>query len=778
MSKPLPVRSDRLRSAPLARLQPVLVSGAPHARRLAGALALALLAGSPLAGCASHAKPAAHAGAQLSVPEVLDAFSAVGVERGYRGLNPSDPQRAEVRGRLVRYLLEEAERAHAADEYDAAVEKLARVSSLYLPSELETGLAPETLSLAKYLRRQGEPRGDEARVLSALWIEKKLEPGNPEPKQQYDMLRRWSDEARQNLGGVGEHLSGLIQVMSEHARLTPAPEVIDTLANIYAERRQELVKALGSDGESPPAPGELSFQDYREATMALSRAPLDIAGVYLVHDDFTSALARLRQLDTVTGLEPRIRTVVEIVADQKPEAPDALLALSRAYVEASEHDVARALCIYGVRTFPADARFPQCLGRIAAGDDDYAEATTDYTEAIALAPEERELYDEALEVLANLMRGEMFDSDPSETRALAEQARAILTERMQRWPDVAPPVAVEELELAVGLAEMSAGNVEQARVHFQASLDKRETTRALIQLGQLYSRLGDYEQATKYLRRALDRTTQRDADETRLKAQILEQVGDVERARGQGVAARRVYSEALGLWDGALRPSDEAPQKAFSQIRRGVLLTRLDRAKDAADAFELAMQAAPDNRETYAQILSFLVVSPPQPDLADAILSRAQRQLSLDPEWKTYFSLWVKAIAGRARVAPSGDVERLLSRLSRSDAWWGHLAQFGLGGIDYERLTGLAKSRGERTEADFYEGVRRAGVGDLAGARTLFKAVVDSQMVGFYEFQMAQELLLLDDAHLSLAPAATPATAMAGGEGGATAPAPLAPAAK
>ena len=54
---------------------------------------------------------------------------------------------------------------------------------------------------------------------------------------------------------------------------------------------------------------------------------------------------------------------------------------------------------------------------------------------------------EALEVLANLMRGEMFDSDPSETRALAQQARMILDERMARFPEVPPPVSVEELEL-------------------------------------------------------------------------------------------------------------------------------------------------------------------------------------------------------------------------------------------------------------------------------------------------------------------------------------------
>ncbi|HEX6241626.1 MAG TPA: hypothetical protein VFZ61_12050, partial [Polyangiales bacterium] len=93
-------------------------------------------------------------------------------------------------------------------------------------------------------------------------------------------------------------------------------------------------------------------------------------------------------------------------------------------------------------------------------------------------------------------------------------------------------------------------------------------------------------------------------------------------------------------------------------------------------------------------------------------------------------------------------LDRLLGRLGRSDAWWGHLARFGAGQIDYAALIKLAKTRGERTEADFYEAARRITAGDLAGARSLLQKVLDSMMVGFYEFQMAQELMLLDDAQL------------------------------
>ena len=715
-----------------------------------GALAFVALTALSLVGCVH--KGAVKSAASVPMPAELDAQSFTRIERAYRRLDPNDPQRPAIRERLVHYLLREAEGAHRAEEYDTAVEELAAITSLYRPEELAPGLTPAFLPLAQYLRTEGERRGDEPRVLSALWIQARVAPDKSEPEAQYQLLRRWSDEARRDLGGMGEHLKGLIEVLSEHARLTPAPEVLDALAQLYADRRNQLLATKGFDGEPPQEGATMSREEFRDVSVTLARAPLDIAGVYLLHEEFDKALERLNKLQGVTGLEPRIRTIVEIVAGKKTEMPSALLALSRVYNEMRGFPVAKALCLYGVRTVIIDARFPQCLGRLAALEDNYSEAAADYAEAVKLAPDEREIYDEALEVLANLMRGEMFDGDPADTRALADQARNILNERMRRWPEIAPPIKLEELELAVALAEMSAGNAQEARAHLQASLDKRETTRALIQMGQLHARIGERDQALAYFAKALERASNREVDEQRLRAQILEQMGDVYRAAGQGDKASQSYTEALTIWENALKQGPEEMERAFGEIRRGVLLSRLDRSSEALDAFELAMQAVPYDRETYAQILSYMVVGAPSLEIAQSILQRAQRQLTLDPEWRTYFALWVQTIAGRTHSPVPQEVTRLLTRLARSDTWWGRLAQFGSGTIDHQKLTSFAKTRGEQVEADFYEGARLLDHGELAAARAMFQRVLSSQMVSFFEFQMAQELTLLDDQKLSFVP--------------------------
>ena len=201
-----------------------------------------------------------------------------------------------------------------------------------------------------------------------------------------------------------------------------------------------------------------------------------------------------------------------------------------------------------------------------------------------------------------------------------------------------------------------------------------------------------------------------------------------------------MYRQALGQWDGLLAQL-QGPQVAMAQVRRGVLLSRLGEASAASEAFIAALEAHPNWREPYATILAHLVVSAPNPELAQTVLRRAQFQLHLEPAWKVYFALWVQAIAGRASTELGPEVGQLLGELARGDAWANRLAAFGEHSLAYPQLREHASSRGEQVEADFYEGARRLAAGDRDGARQLFERVIESGMINFYEYAMAQELL-------------------------------------
>jgi lipoprotein NlpI len=153
------------------------------------------------------------------------------------------------------------------------------------------------------------------------------------------------------------------------------------------------------------------------------------------------------------------------------------------------------------------------------------------------------------------------------------------------------------------------------------------------------------------------------------------------------------------------------------------------------------MELAPEMRETYATILAFLAVSEPDTRFAHRVFRSALNQLSLEPEWKVYFALWLRMIAGRGGAPVDHDVSEILEDLAQGDGWSAKLAQFASGKLDFSVLMEAASDLGERTEACFYEGARLMASGDLSGARAMFQRVLESNMVNFYEFAMAQELI-------------------------------------
>jgi tetratricopeptide (TPR) repeat protein len=330
---------------------------------------------------------------------------------------------------------------------------------------------------------------------------------------------------------------------------------------------------------------------------------------------------------------------------------------------------------------------------------------------------------------------------------------------MRRWPDDPPPVTPEQLHMAIGMAEMNAGNAAEAERQLRESLRAQESTAALVQLGLLLERTGRAREAADIYRRALEVNKTADGDDERERAELLERLGDALRLSGAVGEAQSSYEQGLAIWDQNLARL-KGRRVGAAQLRRGVLLGRLSRPEAALGAFELAMENAPGTRETYATILSYLVGAAPDAGFAHRVFRHAQNQVSLEPEWKVYFALWLGAVdaqQGAPGVADEADVREVLDSLAGGESWSGKLAAFGAGRIIYAELLEQASGAGEQTEAHFYEGVRLLRAGDRAGARAKFEQVLGTHMVNFYEYAMAQELV----ARVGVASAAAPAVSAA-----------------
>ncbi len=665
---------------------------------------------------------------------VLTPATFDGAVRRFHTLDRREPLREPLRERLAQYLLQGAYEQMARDGYESVVETLGAVLDLYTPAEIGRGEIPSQLEkLARFLLEKGSPQGDPARVLSALLVIRLLHPDDAEVVNYYQRLKGWSlDTESDALGEPPERYDGPLRTWEEHARLVPAPEVMERLARLYLDRCRALVEYYRSN--------ERRFLAEIGAARSVQKTSIMVAAVFLREGDIASALTHVESIRSTADVEEELVQILKLALEGGEMGEGAVLDLAAAYLNAGHREVALALCRDGLRRNREDARFPQCLGRIAAGENDYAAATAWYAKAIELMPDSRPLYDETLKVLNDLIEQDRFDPDPTVVRGLAKRAREVLAERIRRWPDSPPLVKPEDLYLLIAVAEMNAGNAEEAEKQLERSVAERESIDALLQLGLLLERTGRGKKAEQTYRRALGLVKGESVGAAVQRAETVERVGDAQRISGDDQRAVGSYRKALEIWNQVL-PGLEGVHFGLAQIRRGILLDRLDERGEAGKAFRLAMEYAPGSRETYASILSHLVVAVPDLELGYRTYERAFLQLSLDPEWKVYFSLWVRAIEARAGKSLASDIDGVLGSLVGESEWWAQLARFALGELDYEQLLARASGVGERAEAHFYQAMRLLAKGDTSGARGLLGRVLETRMVNFYEFVMAQELL-------------------------------------
>lgn len=687
--------------------------------------------------CGGPATGARHAG-QVGQPPEVTAETFHEVERAYWQMEPDDPSRVAWRDALIAHLSARSPELLEEGDYDAVVEHLAEIASLLTPADVGDGRVPADVApVARWVVERGSPRGDEGRVMGALLLLHAIgEEGSAAEREQ---VARWGRDARAGIENPLERYGDLIQVWEQHEEIAPAPEVLTTLARLYVEQRDALIGAFGPEGQGGNAPGRLSFQQLRLAPLLVQRAPLDVAAVYLRHGDLQSAIEHVERMGDQSGVEQRLLQLLERARENNEGGATSLSELAQGFVRARPN-VSEAVCRLGIRRFPDDARFPVCLARVAMEQNEVGAATAWYAEAVRLAPDDREVYDEALGQLDSMMEEGLFEADVSQSRVIARHALEMLEERQRRWPDRAPSVSRSELLLQLGRAEMSAGNVAEARERLEASLAADETREAHIQLGLLLERVGQGADSARHYRAALDLITESGPEGAAERAELLEHLGDAQRIAGDERQAERMYRQSLALWNDLIEQV-RGPRRSVVEVRRGVLHSRLGNTEAAMESFGNAMDAAPSWREPYAAILAHLVVSQPNLELAQQVLRRANYQLTLEPQWKVYFALWVQAIAARASSEPEREVGILLRDLSRGDGWSSRLAAYARGEMPYGDLVEAADDDGERAEAAFYEGTRRLGAGDVPGARELFQSVLESGMVSFYEYAMAQELL-------------------------------------
>jgi len=183
----------------------------------------------------------------------------------------------------------------------------------------------------------------------------------------------------------------------------------------------------------------------------------------------------------------------------------------------------------------------------------------------------------------------------------------------------------------------------------------------------------------------------------------------------------------------------------------GRVLYSLGRHTEGIQKFQEAIEADADRDQSYIDSIAFLVQNGEVDSALDVYrraLSRPDRSVS---EYvKVYASLWVVDLSRRTQKVADPGAEAFLRTLDlrhpeirpqRGAVWYRQLAAFTVGRIDYARLLAAADTPGRHAEVYFYRAMQLLADGKAEAAHDLWRKVVDTHMVSFFEFEMASRYL-------------------------------------
>jgi lipoprotein NlpI len=90
----------------------------------------------------------------------------------------------------------------------------------------------------------------------------------------------------------------------------------------------------------------------------------------------------------------------------------------------------------------------------------------------------------------------------------------------------------------------------------------------------------------------------------------------------------------------------------------------------------------------------------------------------------------------------SFDLAEVYLEQSNGNTWQDQIARFFTGKIDEQTLRKRAHTKGQKVEADYYIALMYIINDNFKEAVSLFKKVIDSELMGFFEYIMAKALLV------------------------------------
>ncbi|MGZ3426416.1 MAG: hypothetical protein ACXVCV_07195 [Polyangia bacterium] len=650
-------------------------------------------------------------------------------------------RRAALEAWLTRQLRSALDRGHAEEAYD----QLKQAATLWDAEELGGKIEDPSLhDAAARIEQAFKKRGAHEEVLVALAIELQLAPGDAAVRARYDGVTGWLRAGGATESEMGQPVDGrgrVIEDLETVAKLWPSPFVVSELTRLYLERHDAGIASdpLGL-GRRPRRGNANDLRALLQGGPRPSTA-YDLARLYLRISKPDEAVAKLKALKTPQPGDEQIRLLIERSASKQATPSDAINVAGLLAQGHDDADVAERVCI------DATARFPQapdphlCAGEVAMVRDQFVVAMREFEAARQLQPGNRKIWEQ----LARLWQQRLFllvsdeNLDVAQMEPQLKKVEAFHAAAQKQFPGepIHPSMAGALYE--VGRGYFNAGRLQKAMEYFERSVGVEPQATALQQMGQIRLKQGDAKAAIALFERGIAIPKTDKGDETFWRGKLRRDLGDAYELLGDKSSAESARKSALADWDALANLGLTNEGKATAGIERAKLWYQLGDRDQSIANFQAAIDAAPDLGGTYADVIAFLV---PRGELDEALdaYHRALGRNEVTEYLKVYCSLWIVDLAKRAKQ-PADPLASSFLQSTDGGKWYDDLARWATGRESEQQLLGRVDTPAKKAEAAYYRAMHALEAGDNETAKKLWKEVVDTDMMAFFEFDMAQMFL-------------------------------------
>jgi tetratricopeptide (TPR) repeat protein len=672
------------------------------------------------------------------------------------GLPLDHPSRATIRAKLLDYALRVTDQALDAQDAGEALRALQLAVSLFAPRELN-GPTPHA-ALAASAQRLYSTAAAEGRETPAVFCLAVLHQFGSESERKtaeigWVEIEEWIDRGGEFAAAPGQ-LTDVVTVLEQTVSVFPTAWSVDRLTAQHLRTYQAAIDApYGEYGRALRRRAE--FTGYLLARIHLraddpqaARAVLD----QLEGNDETAHLQSMlaAALDEGGSASDRRDAYVRLIAYFQPAEEGALppwvitqtwgivanLA-RRVLTETPEHAFANLAMGRSLRALGLSSAAIGFYERSLAGDEDLFETWSELAS----------LYQERLDTLAR---------ENGDARAHLDAVEAFHRRGAKLWRNRAIEPSLARAYVTVAASLYDSGEIAESRTLASRSLELEPTAAAHDLVGSIDHHRGELKAARSRFEAIIDMPFEGPAERVHWEIAAHLRLSDIAAEGKDAARARKHLKAALRHLNTVLSYRLAESERGLRHVERGRVFFRLGEIELAMADFRSAASVSPADPRAYVDPL-VLAIEHGYYDEALEVYGRTMAQPAIGAPLKLYATLWIRELGSRLG---RGEVEGVESYLSayRGDQWPGRLAAHARGELTLDELLAAANDRGERAEAYFYEGLREFGGGSIEAGLELMSNVLETEMMSFFEYEMARHYVSLRDAPRSArAPITSPA---------------------